>query len=201
MPKSESDALKKQLEFLLELDRLKLIVRQSHLANGARRENSAEHSWHLAMFALALSSHADAKVDVARVIQLLLLHDIVEIDAGDAPIHAANGSKADLAAAEQRAAERIFGILPSDQAAEFCSIWLEFEAGQSPEARFAKALDRLQPLLLNVAVGGGTWSENGVGVTQVIERYGPAIAGGSTMLWEAARKLVEQHFSKAPSGG
>lgn len=197
MSQCQSSALEQQLEFLLELDRLKLIVRQSHLANGARRENSAEHSWHLAMFALALSSHADAEVDVCRVIQLLLLHDIVEIDAGDAPIHAAHGSKADLALAEQNAAERIFGLLPTGQAEKFRSMWLEFEAGQSPEARFAKALDRLQPLLLNVAVGGGTWSENGVGETQVIERYGPAIAGGSKALWEAARKLVEGHFAQA----
>lgn len=187
-------ALKAQLGFLLELDRLKSVVRQSLLTDGSRRENSAEHSWHLAMFALVLSEHADAEVDVAHAIKLLLVHDIVEIDAGDAPIHGHGLARSDLEAAEHRAAERIFGLLPIEQAARFRDLWLEFEAGQSPEACFAKALDRLQPLLLNIAVGGGTWTENGVTEQQVVERYGPAIKTGAPALWDAARELVRTHF-------
>ena len=192
-------ALKAQFDFLLELDRLKLVVRQSSLANGSRWENSAEHSWHLAMFALVLSEHADVQVNVAHAVRLLLVHDIVEIDAGDAPIHAKGLSRPELQAAEHRAAARIFGLLPIEQAERFRDMWLEFEAGQSPEARFAKALDRLQPLLLNIAVGGGTWKENGVTEQQVVERYGPAIKGGSTALWNAARELVRTHFSASVS--
>jgi len=186
--------LKAQLQFLLELDRLKSVVRQSRLADGSRRENAAEHSWHLALFALLLSEHADVPVDAAHAAKLLLIHDIVEIDAGDAPIHASGASKAAIEAAEHKAANRIFGLLPADQATAYRTLWLEFEAGQSAEARFAKALDRLQPLLLNVMVGGGTWVDNNVSEQQVLERYGPAIAGGSTTLWEAARDLVEAHF-------
>src|SRR5215470_47857 len=145
-----------QIDFLLEIDRLKSVVRQSRLVSGSRRENSAEHSWHLAMFALVLSEHATAKIDAMHAVKLLLIHDIVEIDAGDAPTHAVSGSKTALEAAEQKAANRIFGLLPQTQAEQFRAMWLEFEAGQTPEAQFAKALDRLLPLLLNVAVGGGT---------------------------------------------
>ena len=195
MRATREEALKNQLVFLLELDRLKSVVRQSSLANGSRRENSAEHSWHLAMFALVLSEHADVQVNAAHAAKLLLVHDTVEIDAGDAPIHASGVSKSELEPAEHHAAERIFGLLPIEQAGQFRDMWLEFEAGQSPEARFAKALDRFQPLLLNIAVGGGTWKENGVTELQVIERYGPAIKGGSATLWNAALKLVQAHFN------
>jgi putative hydrolase of HD superfamily len=186
--------LKERFDFLLELDRLKSVVRQSSLADGSRRENSAEHSWHLAMFALVLSEYADVEVNAAHAANLLLVHDIVEIDAGDAPIHASGVSRTELEAAERKAAERIFGLLPAEQAARLRDMWLEFDAGQSAEARFAKALDRLQPLLLNIKVGGGTWRENGVTEQEVVERYGPAIKGGSTTLWHAARDLIRAHF-------
>jgi putative hydrolases of HD superfamily len=141
------NTIRRQLAFLSELDRLKSVIRQSPLINRTRRENSAEHSWHLAMFALVLSEHVE-DVDALHVAKLLLLHDIVEIDAGDAPIHATGRDKAVLAQEERAAAERIFGLLPPDQGQEFLSLWLEFEAGETPNARFAKALDRLQPLLL-----------------------------------------------------
>jgi putative hydrolase of HD superfamily len=147
------------------------------------------------MFALIL---ADAEVDVARVIVMLLIHDIVEIDAGDAPIHGAHDSAA-LEFAEKQAAERLFGLLPSDQAARLLSVWQEFEAAESADARFAKALDRLQPLLLNTLTEGGTWTENAVSEQQVYERYGPTIAGGSPALWVHARALVERHFGNRPS--
>jgi putative hydrolases of HD superfamily len=199
MRTTKNIALKEQFDFLLELDRLKSVLRQSSLANGSRRENSAEHSWHLAMFAFVLSEHADVQVNAAHAVKLLLIHDIVEIDAGDAPIHANSFLRSEIEAAEHRAAKRIFGLLPIEQAQRFRDMWLEFEAGQSPEARFAKALDRLQPLLLNIAVGGGTWNESGVTEQQVIERYGPAIKGGSTTLWNAARELVRTHFSASVS--
>jgi putative hydrolase of HD superfamily len=184
-----------QLAFLAELDRLKSVVRQSRLVNCSRRENSAEHSWHLAMFALVLSEHADEAVDTAHVVKLLLVHDIVEIDAGDAPIHVSGTDKEALEHAEQAAAERIFGLLPAEQAGCLLALWREFEAGGTPEARFAKALDRLQPLLLNTLTNGGTWTENGVTEAQVIERYGPAIRGGSSVLWKEAIALVGQHFA------
>jgi putative hydrolases of HD superfamily len=184
-----------QLAFLAELDQLKSIVRQSPLINRSRKENSAEHSWHLAMFALVLSEHAEG-VDVLHVVKLLLVHDIVEIDAGDAPIHLAGKDKALLEQAERQAAERIFGLLPSRQGQELLAPWLEFEAAETPAARFAKALDRLQPLLLNTLTEGGTWTENGVTEQQVSERYGPTIKGGSPTLWQEASKLVRRHFAE-----
>lgn len=196
MPFDASSKLGKQIQFLLELDRLKGVVRQSRLVGGSRRENSAEHSWHLAMFAMILCQYADREVDPSRVVQMLLLHDIIEIDAGDTPIHSSSRSKAELAEAEKKAARRIFGLLPAEQAEQLESLWLEFEDGETNEARFAKALDRLQPLLLNVAVGGGTWSENGVTEEQVVERYGPPIGAGSSDLWSAARELVRGHFAR-----
>jgi len=187
------DCLDRQLTFLAEIDALKSVVRQSPLVNRSRRENSAEHSWHLAMFALVLSEAGPA-VDVAKVIAMLLIHDIVEIDAGDAPIHGAYDAGA-LAYAERAAAERIFGLLPEPQRDRFLSLWNEFEAAETAEARFAKALDRLQPLLLNTLTGGGTWAENGVTEEQVYERYGPTIQRGSPALWFRARALVRRHFN------
>jgi len=183
-----------QLAFLAEIDALKSVVRQSPLADGSRRENSAEHSWHLAMFALVLAD--DEAVDTGHVIKLLLVHDIVEIDAGDAPIHGDHDSQ-DIEAREKAAAQRLFGLLPEDQAAKLSSLWHEFEAAKTPEARFAKALDRLQPLLLNTLTGGGTWTENHISESQVHERYGPTIERGSATLWRHAQALVQRHFSES----
>ncbi|MBF2715984.1 HD domain-containing protein [Agrobacterium vitis] len=193
MQKTKFDVLRQQLAFLIELDRLKSIVRQSPLINKSRRENSAEHSWHLALFALTLPEHAEG-VDPLHVVKLLLLHDVVEIDAGDAPIHNQQVDRAALAEQEFAAAERIFGLLPDVQGQEMLALWLEFEEGKTPNACFAKALDRLQPLLLNTPTDGGTWAENGVSEQQVMERYGPAIEGGSPILWEQAKELVRAHF-------
>lgn len=186
------DRIAEQLAFLAEIDALKSVVRQSPLADRSRRENSAEHSWHLAMFALILAD--DETVDTAQVIKLLLVHDIVEIDAGDAPIHG-NHDRPDIEAREAAAAERLFGLLPADQAVKLKALWHEFEAADTPEAQFAKALDRLQPLLLNTLTGGGTWAENGVSEQQVHDRYGPTIERGSPALWNRARSLVQRHFS------
>jgi putative hydrolase of HD superfamily len=192
------DTIDQQLAFLAELDQLKSIVRQSPLINKSRRENSAEHSWHLAMFALVLSEHAPG-VDVLHVIKLLLLHDVVEIDAGDAPIHSVDTDKVLIEHSEQGAAERLFGMLPSEQGRNLLMLWREFDAGGTAEARFAKALDRMQPLLANILTGGGTWTENNITEEQVIERYGPTIEGGSPMLWQEAIKLVRRHFAKQRS--
>ncbi|WP_426131139.1 HD domain-containing protein [Pararhizobium sp. PWRC1-1] len=130
------------------------------------------------------------------MVKLLLLHDVVEIDAGDAPIHNSGIDRATMAKQEYAAAERIFGLLPRDQAEEMLTLWLEFEEGQTPNARFAKALDRLQPLLLNTLTDGGTWAENGVSEQQVLERYGPIIEGGSPVLWQEAMTLVHKQFQR-----
>jgi putative hydrolase of HD superfamily len=192
-----ADLLQQQLDFLAEIDQLKSIVRQSPIINKSRRENSAEHSWHLAMFALVLSRYAEG-IDAMHVVKLLLLHDIVEIDAGDAPIHTQGMDQALLAEAEKQAAERIFGLLPPQQGQELLSLWHEFEDAETPAARFAKALDRLQPLLLNTLTDGGTWAENGVTEQQVLDRYGPVIERGSPVLWQEARTRVRQYFQQRP---
>ncbi|RIX41548.1 MAG: HD domain-containing protein [Rhodocyclales bacterium GT-UBC] len=189
------DDLSRQLAFLKEIDRLKSIVRLSPLIDRSRRENSAEHSWHLAMYALVLAEHAAGQVNVARVIKMLLIHDIVEIDAGDVPFHVP-ASHVGQAEREQRAAERIFGLLPAAQAGEMLALWQEFEAATSDDARFAKALDRFQPMLHNAATDGGTWVECAVTLEQVKSRCQPPIAGGAPRLWAAAEEMAEAHFGQ-----
>ena len=147
------------------------------------------------MFALVLAEHALPGVDALHAVKLLLVHDIVEIDAGDAPIHVSGTDKAALARAERQAAERIFGLLPAEQGRELLALWTEFEEASTPAARFAKAMDRLQPLFLNTLTDGGTWTENGVTERQVIERYGPTIEAGAPLLWQEASRLVREHFA------
>jgi putative hydrolase of HD superfamily len=191
--------LERQLSFLREIDQLKSVIRMTPLINQSRRENSAEHSWHLAMYALVLAEHAAAPVDVSRVVKMLLVHDIVEIDAGDVPFHDP-AARAGQAEREQQAAERIFSMLPDTQAAEFRSLWNEFEAAESDDARFAKSLDRLQPLLHNAATGGGSWVEFGITEEQAMTRYGPPIQRGAPALWEAAARLVREFFRKPRNG-
>jgi putative hydrolase of HD superfamily len=187
-------ALEKQLSFLKEIDRLKTVVRQSPLLDKSRKENSAEHSWHLAMYALLLNEYACGAVSTHRVIQMLLLHDLVEIDVGDFPIH--GGSSSELQAEqESRAAARLFGLLPPQQGSELLALWQEFERAETEDAQFAKALDRFQPLLINVFTGGGTWTENGVSLEQVLARYGPIIKRGAPLLWTVCEQWVTQHFA------
>jgi len=187
-------ALEKQLSFLREIDRLKTVVRQSPLLDKSRKENSAEHSWHLAMYALLLHEYACGPVNTNRVIQMLLLHDVVEIDAGDFPIH--GGSSSELQAAqESKAAARLFGLLPQQQGNELMALWQEFERADTEDAKFAKALDRFQPLLINVFTGGGTWTENSVSLEQVFSRDGPVIQRGAPRLVAVCEKWVTQHFS------
>jgi len=189
--------LARQLAFLKEIDRLKSIVRLSPLIDRSRRENSAEHSWHLALYALVLAEHAAGSVDVLRVVKMLLIHDIVEIDAGDVPFHLPE-THAGQAEREQCAAERIFGLLPAAQATEFKALWQEFEAAESDDAKFAKALDRFQPMLHNAATDGGTWVECAVTLEQIIARCQPPIQSGAPALWEAAVGMAEDHYRNRP---
>jgi putative hydrolase of HD superfamily len=184
-----------QLDFLREIDRLKSVIRQSPLLDQSRKENSAEHSWHLAMYALLLHDHAHSPVNIERVIKMLLIHDIVEVDVGDTPIHS-GASAQDQAQQENLAAERLFGLLPQAQAADLLALWQEFEAANSEDAKFAKALDRVQPLLVNVATDGGTWTENNVNLEMVLQRYGPTIERGSPALWMHCEQKVREYFAR-----
>ncbi len=187
--------LDKQLAFLREIDRLKTVVRLSPLIDRSRRENSAEHSWHLAMYALVLAEHAAGTIDILRVVKMLLIHDIVEIDAGDVPFHVP-ATHVGQAERERLAAERLFGLLPEAQAEEFRELWHEFEAAGSDDARFAKALDRFQPMLHNAATDGGSWVECAVTLEQIKARCQPPIERGAPALWSAAAEMAEAHYRK-----
>jgi putative hydrolase of HD superfamily len=188
--------LEQQIAFLLEIDRLKQVLRQTLLLDRSRRENSAEHSWHLAVMALLLAEYAAQPVDVLHVVKLVLVHDIVEIDAGDTFVYD-EVAEHDKAERERQAAERIFALLPPVQAAELRAAWEEFEARTTPEAQFAAALDRLQPLLHNCHTQGHTWQQHGVRLQQVLERN-RHIAEGAPLLWAYVERLiyaaVEQGF-------
>ena len=189
------DRLKKQVQFILEIDKLKKIVRQSLLSDRSRKENDAEHSWHIALMAVLLCEHADKKgIDLKHVVTMLLVHDLVEIDAGDTFCYDEKGN-VDKLEREIKAADRIFNLLPPDQAAYFRSLWDEFESRQTAEARFAAAMDRLEPLLLNYHTDGGTWKEHGVKKKQVVSRNQP-IEKGSATLWEYASQLIEDAVAK-----
>jgi putative hydrolases of HD superfamily len=188
------DRLTAQLRFVLEADRLKHVERRSFLADGSRRENSAEHSWHLALMALALAEHADEPVDRLRVLTMLVLHDLVEIDAGDAFVYDLE-ARAAKHEAEQRAAQRLFGILPEDQARELRALWTEYEDGATADARFARSLDRLQPLVLNHASGGATWREHDITAEQVLG-VNESIASGSAALWSRAQDLIADSVAR-----
>ncbi|OUW16340.1 MAG: phosphohydrolase [Opitutales bacterium TMED158] len=186
-----TERLRQQLQFIAEADKLKNIFRRSYISDGSRRENDAEHSWHLCLMALLLSEHAnEANVDILKVLKMVIIHDIVEIDAGDTYIYD-EAAKALQAARERQAAQRLFGMLPDTQEAEFHRLWNEFESEKSPEARFAKAIDRLHPMMLNYLAKGKTWNENGVNETQV-RAVNRQIAEGSDALWEYADTLIRE---------
>lgn len=189
-----SDRLDRQLAFLVEADRLKQIERASWVTGRIRRENSAEHSWHLALFALTLADQAPDGVRIDRVIRMLILHDLVEIDAGDAPIHGTYDAEA-LAAEELAAADRIFSLLPDDLAQGFRALWEEFEAAESPDAIFAKSLDRFQPPVLNLHSEGGSWPEYDVTEDQIRSRVGHKIAKGAPGLWDWLSPKLTAWFS------
>lgn len=188
--------LDQQIAFLNEADKLKSITRATTLADGSRAENSAEHSWHLTLYALILADHAKPGVDINRVIKMLILHDLVEIDAGDNPIF----DEVDVAAmeaAEQVAADLIFGLLPNDIRDELRSIWGEFEAAQTDDAQFAKSLDRFQPPMLNLASGGGSWTDYNVSEQMIADRVGSKIQIGAPALWDYARTKIAAFFKKS----
>jgi len=187
---ADTPRLARQLRFVVEIDRLKTVLRQTLLTDASRRENSAEHSWHLALMAALLAEHAGEPVDVTRTMKMVLVHDVVEIDAGDAFCYdaAANVGKEER---EKLAAERIFGLLPAEQAEELRALWEEFEAGATPEARFAVALDRLQPLLQNIHSGGGSWRAHGIARAQVLRRMDP-IREGAPALWPQVLEIVDR---------
>jgi len=188
------DRLSKQLTFLLEIDKLKTIARQTLISDGSRREGDAEHCWHVSMFAMVLAEYGPPGLDLARTIRMLLVHDLVEIDAGDTYCYDAS-AVATQNDREAQAARRIFSLLPADQGDEIRALWEEFEARQTPEAKFAAALDRVQPVLLNYHTQGRAWQEHNISRAQVIARCGH-IAQGSAQLWEYIGAMIEDSVGK-----
>ena len=182
------DRFRRQIEFILEVDRLKEVYRQSHILHADRHENSAEHSWHLAIAALLLSEYANQPVDTSRVIRMALVHDLVEIDAGDTFIYDTAGNL-EKAAKEEKAAERIFGLLPSDQRDAWQGLWKELEQLETVEAKFANALDRLLPVLHNYFTNGRSWKEHGITQQQALEKNA-VIAEGSETIWILVETLI-----------
>lgn len=188
-PGTGPGSLNRQARFLREADQLKGVLRQSSILDGTRKENSAEHSWHLALMAQVLGGYAPPGTDLGRVTAMLLIHDLVEIDAGDLFVYADATAQARQEAAERAAADRIFALLPQGQGRDMRALWDEFEERRTPEARFARALDRLQPMLANYYLGGGTWQAHGVRAGQVLDKVA-LIADGSAALGEFARHLI-----------
>ena len=187
--------LEQQLSLLIELDQLKSVLRRTRVKSAeGRLENSAEHSWHVALMAILMEEHANEPVDIARVVKMLLLHDIVEIDAGDTFVYDTAASKVQEEK-ELEAAKRLFGVLPDDQGKALFDLWLEFEAAQSADAQFAKALDRLIPMLLNYHNNGQSWCEHGVTREQALT-INQKIEYGSEALWEKAQHVIEDATEK-----
>ena len=189
-----NDRIKKQLDFMLELDKMKNLYRQTYVLHEDRKENDAEHSWHLAILAMLLSEYAAQPVDVLHVMKMVLIHDVVEIDAGDTYCYDEEGykSKADR---EEKAAQRIFGLLPDDQRGEFYTLWREFEDSETNDARFAAMLDRLQPIMLNYTKGGRSWQEHGIHKEQVLARNLPYLSE-SEQLADVIRSVIDDAAEK-----
>ncbi len=190
----QTDNLLKQVAFIKEIDKLKYILRKTRLFSSDRHENDAEHSWHLAMMTIILAEHSDKPIDVLKVLKMVLIHDIVEIDAGDTFIYDSVKSHTNTDE-ELIAAQRIFGLLPAGQAEEFIAIWQEFEDGLTDEARFAKTMDRFEPLLQNVSNNGGTWAEFNVPYQKVYDKK-KAIKDGSATIWRYAENLIDESVDK-----
>lgn len=190
----QSDNLLKQITFIKEIDKLKYILRKTKLFNSDRNENDAEHSWHLAMMTIILAEHSNKPIDVLKVLKMVLIHDIVEIDAGDTFLYETAKSHTNTEQ-ELIAAKRIFGLLPKEQVEEFIAIWQEFEDGVTDDAKFAKSMDRLEPLLQNTSNNGGTWQEFNVPYEKVYEKK-KAIKEGSATIWEYAENLINESVEK-----
>lgn len=190
----QTDNLLKQISFIKEIDKLKYIQRKTKLFNSDRHENDAEHSWHLAMMTIVLAEHSDKPIDILKVLKMVLIHDIVEIDAGDTFIYdtVKNHTNTDE---ELIAAKRIFGLLPCEQAEEFIAIWKEFENGMTDEAKFAKSMDRFEPLLQNTSNNGGTWTEFNVPYQKVYDKK-KEIKNGSKSIWKYAENLINDSVKR-----
>lgn len=188
------DRLKKQMDFMMEIDKMKKIGRQTYIADASRKENDAEHSWSLAVMCMLMAEHANERIDVLRTIEMVLVHDLVEIDAGDTYAYddAGNRTKRER---ELAAAERIFHILPEDQAEFIRGLWDEFEEGETPEARFANTVDKVQPLTLNHVTGGIAWKEHDVAAKQVIDRNARTHEG-SEVMWDYCKKIIDENVEK-----
>ena len=187
------------IDFILELEKLKGVTRKTRVLGLDRYENSAEHSWQLAMLAIAVARHTEASIDVDRAVRMLLVHDVGEIDTGDTIVYAQGGWK-ERKTAEFDAIKRICALLPGGQGADFVALWQEFEAGETPEARFAHAVDRAMPLLLNLENDGQSWRENGIRYEQVVERVGPPIKAGCPALWKYLEPRLEEARRKGLFG-
>lgn len=190
----DTNDLLKQVAFIKEIDKLKYIQRRTRLFESDRHENDAEHSWHLAMMAVVLAGHSDKPVDILKVVQMVLIHDLVEIDAGDTFIYDTSKNHTNTEE-ELIAAKRIFGLLPEKQAQEFLAIWEEFEEGSTHEAKFARAMDRFEPLLQNTSNNGGTWAEYDVEYNTVYNKK-KAIKDGSASIWNYAERLLNESVEK-----
>ncbi len=203
MSDAAQDRLERQFAFLREIEKLKSVTRATPIHDASRPENSAEHSWTLALYALVLADQAAPGVDALRAIKMLLIHDLVEIDVGDVPIHsgngAAHGSQA-VQVAEAAAATRIFGLLPKDMGDDLHTLWTEFEAAETPTAIFAKSLDRVQPVLLNLQSGGGSWIDYDVTWEQLETRVGSKISRGLPGVWDWVRALIHPWFATRGRG-
>ena len=183
----EMERLKRQFDFILEIDREKEIIRQTPIADGSRKENDAEHAWHMAVMVLLLAEYANEPIDPLRTISMLLIHDLVEVYSGDTYAYDEKGKESQRER-ELKAAEKLYGILPEDQAAEMRSLWDEFEERRTPEARFARTMDNLQPMMLNNATGGISWAEHGIALSQILHRN-EKTSEGSELLWDYAQKM------------
>ena len=190
----DEERLKKQIAFALELDKEKMVFRQTSLSNHGRKENDAEHAWHMAVMAYLLREYSNEEIDIARVMLMCLIHDVVEIDAGDTYAYDEEG-KQTQAQREAEAKERIFSLLPEDQRAELIEIFDEFEEGKTPEAKFAKAMDNLQPLLLNNSNGGSDWMEHDVTAKQVYGRQSKT-REGSEILYDLTDRMIQENIRK-----
>ncbi|MBO9472112.1 HD domain-containing protein [Shimia sp. R10_1] len=188
-----SDRLSQQIAFLTEADKLKSVYRATKVLDGHRHEDSGSHSWHIALYALILGEHANRDINIDRVIRMLLIHDLVEIDVGDSPIHGDHDIAA-MEAAESAAADRIFGLLPADQATELRALWDEFEAAETDDAVFAKSIDRVQPVIGNLETDGGTWPEYNVTREQLEDRVGWKVAKGAPAIWDHLKARIAAWF-------
>lgn len=189
--------LQQQIEFIKEIDKIKYIQRKTKLFNSNRFENDAEHSWHLAVMAIVLNEHSNKSIDILKVIKMLLIHDIVEIDSGDIFIYDTEKNHTNTDE-ELKASKRIFGILPKVQAKELIDLWIEFENGKTEDAKFAKALDRFEPILQNSSNNGGTWHEYKVSKESVIDKTKP-IMDGSVTIWEHSERLINNYYKNNDS--